>query len=132
MKRVVVAAAVAAGLLVASAVGASACAEYCEWDPLVLIVTPAGNVVPVYDSVWTQTVLQIGVPVETYTVEAGHHGNQPVTNVTMTIYVPAGTLFNFSTFDEVTTGLLGSGSLLASGYGYSGSAVQLYFTLPEG
>lgn len=132
MKRVVVAAALAAGVLVALPVTAGAWCSYCEWDPLVLVVTPAGNVVPVYDSVWTDQLLDIGVPVESYTTSRvwGKHGD-PETEVDMTISVPAGALLQFQTMDEVTTGLLGSGTMLASAMGTSGTPVNLKFVLPE-
>ncbi len=130
MKRVMLAAVLAAGVLVASAVGASACATYCDWDPLVLVVTPGGNVVPVYDSVWTSTPLDLGLPTETYTTQRVWHAGTPMTEVEVTIYVPAGLLFNFATYDQVTTGLLGSGSVLAGGWGTSGKPVSLKFLLP--
>ena len=131
MKKGFMAAVLAAGFLVASGIGAGACATYCDWDPLVLVVTPGGHIVPVYDSVWTSSPLSLGLPTESYTVAREYHAGQPVTQVDMAIYVPTGLLFRFSTVDEVTTGLLGSGTVLASGYGTSGSPVHLQFTLPE-
>lgn len=45
MKRVLVAAAMAAGLIVAAPTSAGAMMEWCDWDPLVAVVTPGGNVV---------------------------------------------------------------------------------------
>ncbi len=130
MRRVGVAAVLAAGLLMVSGIGANACATYCEWDPVVLIVTPGGHVVPVFDSVWTQYPTQLGVPLESYTVSRAYRNGTPVTIVDMKIYVAAGLLFKFPTTDEVTTGLLGSGTVLASAYGSSGTPVELKFTLP--
>jgi hypothetical protein len=129
MKRVLLAAALAAVVLFASAMSASACATFCDWDPLVLVVTPGGHIVPVYDSVWTSTPLDLGLPTESYTVQRGYQAGAPVTNVDMAIYVPAGLLFKFATYDQVTTGLLGSGQVLASENGYSGAPVHLKFTL---
>ena len=67
MKRVVVAAALAAGILVCSPTSAGAWATYCDWDPIVPIVTPGGHIVLVYDSVWTASPLSLGLPVATYT-----------------------------------------------------------------
>jgi hypothetical protein len=49
----------------------------------------------------------------------------------MTISVPTGLLFQYSTYDEVTTGLLGSGTVLAHGTGTSGTPVHLKFTLSQ-
>lgn len=131
MKRVVVAAAAAAGLLVASGAGVSACATYCDWDPIVVVATPGGHLVPVYDSVWTSNLLQPGMPTESYAATRTYVEGKPATRVDMTIYVPTGLLLSYSTMDEVTTGLLGSGTVLARTYGTSGSPVHLEFTLPE-
>lgn len=132
MKRVVVAAALAAGVLFASPVSAGAWCSYCEWDPLVLVVTPGGHIVPLYDSVWTSQLLNIGLPLESYTTSrVWSPSGQPETQVNVTIDVPAGLLFKFATMDEVTTGLLGSGTVLARTTGTSGTPVHLQFVLPE-
>ena len=132
MKRVVVAAVLAAGLLFASPLSAGAWATYCDWDPLVPIVTPGGNVVLVYDSVWTSQPLQLGLPLESYTVtRVNDRDGHPHTAVDMAISVPAGLLFQFSTYDMVTSGLLGSGSVYAAKYGNSGTPVHLKFTLAQ-
>ena len=130
MKRVLLAAALAAGILVCTPMSAGAWATYCDWDPLVLIVTPGGDVVPVYDSVWTASPLSAGLPVENYTTTrvydaAGH----PQTAVDMVIYTPTGLLLRYRVHDMVTSGLLGSGALYAEAYGWSGQAVHLKFTL---
>src|SRR5256885_9793700 len=86
VKRVLLAAALAAGILVASPTSAGAWATYCDWDPLVLIVTPAGHIVVVYDSVWTSSPLNLGIPLESYTVARGYDAaGHPVTVVDMTI-----------------------------------------------
>lgn len=130
MKRVMVAAAIAAGLAVATPVSAGAMVEWCDWDPVVPVVTPAGNVVLLFDSVWTSSPLNIGLPVASYTVSRTYdlHG-RPLTAVDMVINVPTGLLWRFSTLNLVTTGPLGSGTVLAKQNGTSGSPVHLYFTL---
>jgi hypothetical protein len=130
VKRVVLAAALAAELLVSSPASAGAWATYCDWDPLVLVVTPSGHVVPVYDSVWTSSPLNLGVPVESYTTSRVYVAGQPETAVDMEIYVPAGLLFSFQVHDMVTSGLLGTGDVYAQGNGTSGYAVHLKFVLP--
>ncbi len=130
MRRVFLAAMLAAGILFASPTSAGAWATYCDWDPLVLIVTPAGHVVPVYDSVWTSSPLDLGVPLESYTISRAYdRAGNPVTVVTMTITVPTGLLLRYATTDEVTSGLLGSGTVLAKQNGTSGTPVHLTFTL---
>lgn len=132
MKKLIVAAAMAAGLSVAMPVSAGAGMEWCDWDPVVAIVTPAGNVVLVYDSVWTSSPLSIGLPVSSYTASRVYdEDGLPQTAVDMVITVPSGLLFKFSTTDMVTTGLLGSGVVLSQANGTSGTAVHLYFTLKK-
>jgi hypothetical protein len=132
MKKLLVAGALALGLLAASPGSAGASVVWCSWDPLVPIVTPGGHLVLVYDSVWTSSLLNLAVPLESYSTKRAYDSSgRPVTAVDMAIYVPTGLLFSYSTMDEVTTGLLGSGTLLARGYGTSGKAVHLKFTIPE-
>ncbi len=132
MRRAVLGAVVAVLAGVLSVAPASAWAVYCDWDPLVLIVTPGGHVVPVYDSVWTPSPLDIGLPLESYTATRGYDAaGNPVTNVDMAISVPTGLLFRFQTTDMVTTGLLGQGRVLARASGWSGQTLHLKFTLNE-
>ena len=132
MKRVVVAASLAVGLLFASPTGASAWATFCDWDPVVPIVTPGGHIVLVYDSVWTQSPLSLGLPLATYTTSRVYDkAGQPHTAVDMKITVPTGLLFHYTTYNMVTSGLLGSGTVYAAKYGTSGTPVHLYFTLPQ-
>jgi hypothetical protein len=128
----VVAGALALGLLAASPGSAAASTTWCTWDPLVLVVTPGGHLVVVYDSVWTPSLLNLGVPLESYTTKRAYTSSgKAVTAVDMAIWTPTGLLFSYSTMDEVTTGLLGGGALLARGYGTSGKTVHLKFTIPE-
>jgi hypothetical protein len=131
LKRVVVAAALAAGILLASPSSAAAWASYCDWDPLVLIVTPGGHVVPVYESVWTSTPLQIGLPLSSYTATRVYDSlGRPNTAVDIKITVLTGLLFNFRTTNMATSGLLGTGTVYAVKDGWSGTPVHLKFTLP--
>ncbi len=126
-------AASAAGLaLVVGAAPAGAWSEYCDWDPVVAVVTPAGNVVLVYDSVWTGTPLNVGLPVESYTATRAYDSSgRPVTDVDMAISVPTGLLFQFQTLDEVTSGALGSGQVLAQAGGWSGQTLHLKFVIDQ-
>jgi hypothetical protein len=126
-----VAAALAVGLLVSSPASAGAWATYCDWDPLVLVVTPSGHVVPVYDSVWTSSLVDLGLPLESYTTSRVYDASgSPETAVDMEIYVPTGLLFRYQVHDMVTSGLLGTGTVYAQENGTSGSAVHLKFVLP--
>lgn len=131
MKRVVLAALMAVGVIVCSPSTAGAWATYCDWDPVVVVVTPGGQIVPVYDSVWTSSPLDVGLPVESYSATRVYVGGRAETAVDMAISVPTGLLLQFQTQDEVTTGLLGSGAVLATKNGWSGQTLHLKFTLPE-
>ena len=127
-----VAAAMAVGVLFAAPGSAEASMTYCDWDPLVAVVTPAGHIVPVYDSVWTSSVVDLGLPLESYRVSRIYdRWGRPETLVTMEIYVPAGLLLQYSTLDEVTTGVLGSGTVLAYAYGTSRAPTYLKFVLHQ-
>ncbi len=131
MKRVVLAAVLAAAVVVLSPSTAGAWATYCEWDPLVPVITPAGNVVLLYDSVWTSNPIQLGLPIATTTTSRVYVEGRPATAVDTAIWVPAGLLLQFPVQDMVTTGLLGSGQVLATRNGWSGQTLHLKFTLQE-
>ena len=132
MKRLVVAGALVLGLLAASPGSAAASTTWCTWDPLVLVVTPGGHVALVYDSVWTSSLLSAGLPLESYTATRAYDSSgKAVTAIDMAIWTPTGLLLRYTVMDEVTTGLLGGGALLARGYGTSGQTVHLKFTIPE-
>ena len=118
MRKVVLAALMAAGIVVFSPAPAGAWFSYCEWDPLVPVVTPAGHVVLLYDSVWTPSPLDLGVPLATTTVSRVYSSTgQPETAVDTAITVP--------------TGLLGSGKVLAMKSGTSGQTLHLKFVLSQ-
>lgn len=119
----------ALGFVLASPATAGAWATYCDWDPLVPIATPAGHIVLVYDSVWTSNLLDLGLPLESSTTSRTYVNGQAATAVDMSIYVPTGLLLRYSTYDEVTSGLLGSGFVYAHAYGTSGTPTHLKFTL---
>jgi hypothetical protein len=129
VKRVVVAAVLAAAVVVLSPGTAGAWATYCEWDPLVPVVTPAGNVVLLYDSVWTSNPIQLGLPIATTTTSRVYVAGKPATAVDTAIWVPSGLLLQFPVQDMVTTGLLGTGEVLATKNGWSNQTLHLKFTL---
>ena len=129
MKRVVFAAVLAVGVLFVSPTSAGAWATYCDWDPLVLVVTPSGHAVVVYDSVWTSSPIDLGVPLESYTTSRVYVAGKPETAVDMAIFVPTGLLLQYQTQDQVRTGILGTGQLLAEKNGWSGQTLHLKFTL---
>jgi hypothetical protein len=132
LKRWVVASFLAITATMASGTSAGAWTAFCDWDPVVPVVTPGGNLVLVFDSVWTSSPLELGLPLASYTVKRAYDPKgRPVTAVDMSIYVPAGLLWSFPTQDMVTSGLLGSGHVWARASGTSGKAVHLKFTIPK-
>jgi hypothetical protein len=119
----------AAGFLLATPLSAGAWATYCDWDPLVPVITPAGNIVLLYDSVWTASPLSLGLPLATSKTSRVYVNGRAETAVDTAIWVPTGLLFSFHVTDMVTTGLLGSGTVLAQQEGWSGQTLHLKFTL---
>lgn len=132
MRRFLLSASASLAAVLMGTVSAGAWCEFCDWDPVVLIVTPAGNLVPVYDSVWTSSPLQVGLPLESYqATRAYDHNGNPVTDVDVSIYVPTGLLTQFRTLDEVTTGILGTGTVLGATQGSSGTTTHVRFRLNQ-
>jgi hypothetical protein len=109
---------------------AGASEYFCDWDPLVVVVTPGGHVDLVYVSVYTQSPLQVGLPVESYTATRAYdtQGNA-VTNVDIAVHVPAGLLMRFQTYSVASSGPLGGGQVLAAVPGNSGQTTHLRYTL---
>ncbi len=106
--------------------------EFCDWDPPIVVVTPAGQLATVHDSVWTSSLLNIGLPVETHSVSRVYSSTgQPETKVDMTLYVPTELLWRFPYTAYVATGPLLSGQVLAEASGTSGSPTHLSFILKE-
>lgn len=104
--------------------------SYCDWDPPVVIVTPAGNTVLVHDSVWTSSLLNIGLPVTGYTTARVYDSSgKAETAVDMTVTVPTELLWQYKYTAYVATGPLLSGQVLASATGSSGVPVHLKFVL---
>jgi hypothetical protein len=130
VKKGLVAAVAAVAFLLCTPLSAGAWATYCDWDPLVPVITPGGHIVLVYDSVWTSSPLSLALPVATYRTSRVYVDGSAETAVDMAITVPSGLLIRFQTTDMVTTGLLGSGTVLATKTGWSGQTLHLDFTLP--
>jgi hypothetical protein len=110
---------------------AGAVAEWCEDDPLVTIVTRAGNRVDVHVTNYGQgaqflpAVKRATVFVEE--VDSSHSGK--VTEVKIHVVVPHHLGQRFATRAVVSTGPSGTGTLLAVAEGRSGDTMQLEFKL---
>ena len=104
--------------------------EWCDIDPIVVIKTPKGNLVPVYNTngargLEHQAVLPLSKV--KYTVKSAAGGQ---TQVTMDVTVP-NDLFDsgFPTRTKISTGPMGTLDVLATAEGTSGKAMRVQFTL---
>ena len=113
---------------------AQAGAEWCDTDPLVLIRTPGGQIVPVFVLVGARGLEHLpaaqaaSLLATSHTVESAGGGR--ATQVTVTVVVPDDIFErNFPTRAAISSGPLGSGNVHASGEGESGKPMTLSFTL---
>jgi len=129
---------IALAVLVAAgwqAAPAQAAAEWCDTDPLLLIVTPGGQIIPVFVLVGArgpehllsaQAASLLMTSQTTRSVDGGR-----ATQITVTVVVP-NDLFGrgFPTRAAVSSGPLGSGIIHADSDGQSGAPMTMRFTLP--
>lgn len=114
---------------------ARAGAEWCDTDPLIIIRTPGGQLVPVFIVVGARGLEHLpaaqaaSLLATSHTVQSARGGH--ATRVTVTVTVPDD-LFerNFPTRASISTGPLGSGKVHATAEGRSGTSMDLQFTLP--
>ena len=131
MHKYVVAMVAAATLAMVTTSGASAWASWCDTDPLILVVTPGGHIVPVYVDVQGQgltnspQVLASTILFTSYRDSAA--GKK--TAVDMTVYVPNGLTGSFATRATASSGPLRTGTVYASTSGSSGSTMHLRYLL---
>ena len=107
---------------------------WCDSDPILVIRTPAGNLVPVYVNVGAQNLLftpdtLIGATVISYTVAPEKNG-KPGTNATVSVFVPTLIFQAFAIRNTISTGAFGTGVVYAYGTGTAGSILTLTFDLP--
>ena len=121
----------ALALLVGLVPGASAGDEWCEVDPVVVITTPGGSVVPVFVNIRAQGLEHLpGIlqAQDSYTTQSTDGGT--ATSVRMTVMVPGDRFSDrYPVQVVVTTGPARTGTTLASAKGYSEQDLQLKFTL---
>jgi hypothetical protein len=133
MVRVLVGMMVLSALLLVHPSPAGAAAEWCDTDPLVVIVTPAGNLVPVYVLVGALGIQHLAaaqaasllVATDTAAAAGGR-----ATRVTLTVRVP-NDLFasGFPVRSAASTGPLETGLVYADTDGVGGNPMMLRFTL---
>ena len=106
---------------------------WCDSDPILVVRTPAGNLVPVYYNVGAQSLLftpntLLAALVMSYTAVPTSGG--AATKVTLVVMVPSLLDQSFATRDIVSTGAFGTGTVYAYTSGVSGEAMTSTFKLP--
>jgi hypothetical protein len=121
-------------LVVASPAAAALASDgWCDTDPILVVHTPAGNLVPVYVNVGAQSLLfapntLLGALVVSYTAAPTSGG--AATKVTVVVTVPSLLLDqSFATRNIVSTGAFGTGTVYAYTSGLSGEAMTSTFKL---
>lgn len=131
MKRLVVAVLMALVPMVAMAPVASAGNSWCDDDPIVVIVTPGGRLVPIYNTMGVLGVEHapsILLAKVSYTTQSTNGGNSTVVKLNVTI---PNDLFGsgYSTRTKISTGPLGTLDILGTTSGNAGKAMSVQFTL---
>ncbi len=105
--------------------------EWCDTDPLVLIVTPGGAVVPVYVTTGALgTAHQPATVAAVITYSARPTGDALGTIVQLSVAVPDDAFGRgFATRTVASTGPLGTGTIYGRASGASGGPMALTFTL---
>jgi hypothetical protein len=108
---------------------------WCDTDPIMVIRTPAGRLVPVYVTVGAQNLLftpntLLGSLVLSYTAVPTKDGT--ATRVAAVVNVPSSPLYgsSFATRNTASTGAYGTGLIYAQASGVSGQPTTLKFVLP--
>ena len=127
-----------AGVLAAVATTATAptafagSSDWCDLDPVVVIKTPKGNLVPVFNTMGVRGLKHQAAMLAAkvgYTVQPADGGRKTLVNLDVTI--PEGLLWgwDFDTRTVISTGPLGTLTVLGTAYGVSGRAMRVQFTL---
>ena len=105
--------------------------EWCDLDPIVVIRTPGGNLVPLYHTDGVQGLKHqpaLLVAKVSYTVQPVDGGQK--TLVTMDVTLPEGLWGrDFATRTVISTGPMGTLRVLGRAQGQSGRPMRVQFTL---
>jgi hypothetical protein len=119
-------------VLFAQALPASASNTWSDTDPVVVISTPGGHLVPVYVNNGVdgaQHLPAAQVARMSYTAKSVQSGD--ATKVTVTSNVPCDALGSgWATRTRPSTGAFGTGTLYGEAYGVCGQDLTVTFTLP--
>jgi hypothetical protein len=122
-------------LVMASLTPAAALASdgWCDTDPILVVHTPAGNLVPVFYNVGAQSLsftpnTLLGALVMSYTAVPTSDGK--ATNVAVQVKVPSLLNESFLTRTIISRGAFGTGTVYANTTGSSGQVMTSTFQLP--
>ena len=106
--------------------------DWCDMDPIVIIKTPKGALVPVYNTMGVQGLQHQAamlVAKVSYTAQPADGGDKTLVKLDVTI--PEGALWgrDFATRTVISTGPLGTLQILGRAQGESGRAMRVQFTL---
>jgi hypothetical protein len=108
----------------------SAAAEWCEGDPLVMLTTPQGNVVPVYVSEYAHGAQYQPNLAGTIITSAATRTRAGGTQFDLYVKVPEATITGyFATRAVASTAPNGAGAIYDTASGRSGRAMHLQFTV---
>jgi hypothetical protein len=130
-KRLTVAIVLALLPMVAVVPAVSAGNSWCDEDPIVVIQTPGGNLVPLYNTMGVEgldNAAYIALANVAYTAQPANGGKSTLVKLEVTI--PNGLLgSSFATRAKISTGPMGTLDVLAGTNGNSGKPMKLQFTL---
>jgi hypothetical protein len=131
MRRLLLAIVAAFVLCAAVAPATSASDQWCEDDPLIVVVTPGGGVVPLYVTkmaLGLEHLVAVQTAAVNYSVKSVGGGTATMVQVTVLI---RNDIFgsDYPTRAVMSTGPLMTGVVLADASGYSGQPLQLQFRL---
>lgn len=132
MRHWVVALLMAMSMFMAFAPGVGAVAEWCEDDPPVTIVTPAGNEVLLHVTNYGEGLQNLPYVKQAQIVgqTARGNGRDELTKVEVMVYIPNDSAGRrFKTKSVISTGEFATGTVLDEVKGTSGQVRKLQFTL---
>jgi hypothetical protein len=107
---------------------ASAGDQWCEDDPVVVIITPGGSIVPLFvtnGALGVNHLVAVQLARISYTVEPTGGS----TLVRMKVVIPDDLFGSTATRTTVSTGPLKTGAIFATANGVNGQAMHMQFTL---
>ena len=137
MRRMILVAALMLALVAVSAAPVSAGEEWCDADPVLVVVTPHGAIVPLFVDTGAQggllnlPIALLAVLQTQYTAHPGPGGRGTVVDLAVTVpHIGLLSRGSFATRTVVSSGPFGTGTVYGRATGTSGRVMHVTFTLP--